>query len=1336
MLQNNRDISINELIINESLSTRAVNICVFSKLTTLSKILKYYEVHGSFRNIRNCGSNTDKELRDLCNKYKDYFSNIKDIPGGAANDARLSRNLSLQELSILEELSKTTVRICSQYGLTSLFEILEFYKIGGTFINYIKHGDVIERELVEICRKYQMPVSEVYSNDNTNSEIIEEDIANTQTDIKSNASPEINNNDLLMKENFELDKLNSLSTFQKATLDKYLLYQVSNLNVRTSNGLKQISKTINPNEIYETIFQSGFNFKNIRNIGSYSLKEFEVFKNNLRSYIEVLQSLEIKDLKKEYLRYFILTTFFGLPENFEEKLETMFDEKYKIRVFYLLKCLLESYLFFTKCEKSIFDFSFLHRNNESFTLVSVANEQNITRERARQIKVKLEKHIQDYFLFLSQFPNDELVDYGIDGFNLHYIIDYSFIKDINEREKVDFNKTFYAIIFSILLQGTHFVLGDDEVIYGKRNTPNQKKYRNCYLIKYDLKDIFDFNGFMEDMFIKKNSRITQTYHLDLKRHIVLFFKSGIKENLYKVLSICESLILNELDLVLNTNGQIIFERNIRKSLPEYCTEVLEAKSDPMTLEQIKTVIQEKYPNIDLNTTSLRACLVNPKNEFIHFGRSSTYGLRKWETERADIKGGTIRDIVEDYLKIENTPKHISEILNYLLKYRPGANIENIKSNLILEKNNRFRFFSGGFVGLKSIQYPEDTVKLKRIIGTHFRSSEFKKMMGWHFDDIVKYFVNNYDYSAISITYLLKKKIADGKLNFSPDNRLLKMEVAISDSDGDSEDNPFTRSNWIKQRFPLTAKRQEQLLALFGKDVKSILEIRPENYGRYVAFVAIRWGFATIVDNKLTQTEKWNRRNNYDNYGQIIKIHNESQVQRIKIKPKSVFVNVEDMVAMLKSSENYASLKNILALKNDNEEKAKKILIENLGNLNYEHLREILTLIDEPYPYSNMGKINKGPWFGRLLKLNASNVFEEDLVKINHWYNTLVDNNFQVEEKLELLLDGPNSIKGLNVGFITLMLYILDKENYLIWFQGQHEGLSFIYPNLEEYTGKASQYTTFNILAKKFAKQYGFEHSELDWVFSTGIYLTSSKTIYEQIKDILNGEIGNIVDSSQVKKLLGLKYGTNASSIILSDYCYNRINIGIKFNKHLFEYIDRDSYTYLGENYPYTGLIYAKPFGSEKELVAGEWKNGIKMLYDNPNPWIGLEQLNYTVEQIFEKQNTDPFVRKILLAFHIELTHSLDIKSLDWFARTHKTGITYLCNARKAFIFINVFQEFITIKFFTGKSEIDGLKKGTWINKDDNLSNEPFRIVDNSLINQAVHFASMAYKIALEWEGEL
>jgi hypothetical protein len=87
---------------------------------------------------------------------------------------------------------------------------------------------------------------------------------------------------------------------------------------------------------------------------------------------------------------------------------------------------------------------------------------------------------------------------------------------------------------------------------------------------------------------------------------------------------------------------------------------------------------------------------------------------------------------------------------------------------------------------------------------------------------------------------------------------------------DSENNPFMRKSWVEQGLLLTPLRQEQLPELFGKSIENILMINPENDGRYVAFIAIRWGFAVIMDGKLTPTAKWHNRFLYDGHGQPYK----------------------------------------------------------------------------------------------------------------------------------------------------------------------------------------------------------------------------------------------------------------------------------------------------------------------------------------------------------------------------------------------------------------------------------------------------------------------------------
>jgi hypothetical protein len=100
-----------------------------------------------------------------------------------------------------------------------------------------------------------------------------------------------------------------------------------------------------------------------------------------------------------------------------------------------------------------------------------------------------------------------------------------------------------------------------------------------------------------------------------------------------------------------------------------------------------------------------------KEKFIYFGRTSTYGLRIWEDQKEGIKGGTIKNLVEEYLDSQDGPRRITDILNYVNQYRK-TNEKNVITNLKIDNTGKFIFYKGEVVGLASRH--DDGLQLKLI----------------------------------------------------------------------------------------------------------------------------------------------------------------------------------------------------------------------------------------------------------------------------------------------------------------------------------------------------------------------------------------------------------------------------------------------------------------------------------------------------------------------------------------------------------------------------------------------------------------------------------------------
>lgn len=206
------------------------------------------------------------------------------------------------------------------------------------------------------------------------------------------------------------------------------------------------------------------------------------------------------------------------------------------------------------------------------------------------------------------------------------------------------------------------------------------------------------------------------------------------------------------------------------------------------------------------------------------------------------------------------------------------------------------------------------------------------------------------------------------------------------------------------------------------------------------------------------------------------------------KPTVSSLNIDDMIQKFKSSTNYLNLKAILPLKTLNENRVKEILLGNLGHLTAEDLKMIIRLVDEPYPILlENGKPNRRPWFGNMMNTpNTQKLYKADSETINKWFYLLTNHHLSIEERIDQLRLKPTKIDGLNIGFITLMIYILDKPNYLIWFKRLHSRLSNLYPELGEFHPSGKNYLAFNEKAKEFAEKYEFDHTEIDFILSVGI----------------------------------------------------------------------------------------------------------------------------------------------------------------------------------------------------------------------------------------------------------
>lgn len=586
--------------------------------------------------------------------------------------------MTLNEIKEIEGLSTRTYNICRYNGLYNLTSILEYYEKHNNFKSLRNCGLRSNGELLAICKKYES--------------------------LSENKIPAIEERD-----SFE-NIIANLTRNKRSLINSFIKLRTSELTNRCGNSISiYLKNNFNVrNFAHQLIIPINFSPINIPNVGKRTSIELEAYINRVKDFILEVSAMsddkEINILKNRFL----IQRKFSLSDAKQEVMEAE-------SIFILVDYLLKENKIFEGIQNLIFKKSIkIYENDKEYSLNDLAEAVDLSRERVRQIRQFCLNELFDKLLFIKSFNEDLLQKYGIDLDSDFIDIDYALIETINNTDNTNFTKEFYTYLIYVNLSDSFSLLGEVEDVLRPKHFKNQGRHNwhNFYIVNKELINKMDFTAFVDDIDRRTSETIKETYEFNFRSYLSRFISDIDIDTIDLVYSIAEKILNDEFNLFLDLNDNLIFKRTTIKTFPEYVYKALDMLGEPSDIETIYNKVIDLYPSFNGDEESVRAAMKR-ENGFISIGRTSVYGLKKWEGELESFKGGTIRSISQEYLKKFNEPKHIVDITNYVLKYRPNSNQKSIYYNLKADESNTFVFYKNSHIGLNNKNYSPEFESFER-----------------------------------------------------------------------------------------------------------------------------------------------------------------------------------------------------------------------------------------------------------------------------------------------------------------------------------------------------------------------------------------------------------------------------------------------------------------------------------------------------------------------------------------------------------------------------------------------------------------------------------------------
>lgn len=649
--------------------------------------------------------------------------------------------MQIEELLKTFELSQRSFNLCTDNNINSVKELIEYFLLHKTFKNLRNCGDKSNNELIEICM-YYLEFDEY-------KQLI---ICNAENEIQIEAND---------ADNFNLNRT------QREIINTFIEVNINYLSNRSRNAiLEHFEKNIKiKNLIQNNLFSISFDTSKIKNVGSKCIPEINEFVSNVKDFVfEVSKTEDEKELNKLKNKYLIQRTF-SIGDIPNEILE-------KQSIFKLTEFLFSNYYLYKERDTIILnDCLFLFSSEETKDLNEIAKKHYLTRQRVEGIRKEGLNTLFDKLLFLKNFYDESFTKYKIEENSGTYEISDEIVTNINNDNQTNFTKQFITFIIYVYLSDNVALIGNIEDVMQQNyfNNRTRHNWNNFYLINKELISEFNFSEFVNDIDKRLNARIIETYEFNFKSYLSKFLINNNIERLEEIFEVAEKIVNREFNIYLDLDDNIVFERNTIKQVYEYAIDILEEIGKPTKVDKIYELLEQKNPGITKSAEALRGSLQrNP--EIIFFGRFSTYGLRKWESEKENIKGGSIKDLVLDFLDKNNNPIHINQILSEVKKFGYETNAKNVITNIKLDPYKQFIIFNQSFIGLKNKNYETNLTSLPKFLG---KSITFyvKSNQNIQKQKVLEYFANKLEISNENMNYILEYLIDNQFINITNQNEL-------------------------------------------------------------------------------------------------------------------------------------------------------------------------------------------------------------------------------------------------------------------------------------------------------------------------------------------------------------------------------------------------------------------------------------------------------------------------------------------------------------------------------------------------------------------------------------